>query len=140
MLFFCFTLNIIDFLFFFFSSRRRHTMLTYDWSSDVCSSDLRLASQHALAGAYRANGQVKEAVSLLEQVVKIREQTLAEDHPDRLASQHALAIAYGANGQVKEAVSLLEQVVKIREQTLAEDHPDRLASQHALAIAYGANG
>src|SRR6267142_6105522 len=27
--------------FFFFSSRRRHTRLTCDWSSDVCSSDLR---------------------------------------------------------------------------------------------------
>src|SRR6266571_5650938 len=26
-------------LFFFFSSRRRHTRLTCDWSSDVCSSD-----------------------------------------------------------------------------------------------------
>src|SRR5690242_21130451 len=33
--FFCF------FFFFFFSSRRRHTRLTCDWSSDVCSSDLR---------------------------------------------------------------------------------------------------
>src|SRR5580765_8121451 len=29
-------------LFFFFSSRRRHTRWTGDWSSDVCSSDLRL--------------------------------------------------------------------------------------------------
>src|SRR5574341_1888658 len=28
-------------LFFFFSSRRRHTRLVGDWSSDVCSSDLR---------------------------------------------------------------------------------------------------
>src|SRR6266480_5332373 len=27
-------------IFFFFSSRRRHTRLTCDWSSDVCSSDL----------------------------------------------------------------------------------------------------
>src|SRR6266571_6235442 len=27
---------------FFFSSRRRHTRLTCDWSSDVCSSDLLL--------------------------------------------------------------------------------------------------
>src|SRR5574337_1700527 len=26
--------------FFFFSSRRRHTRLSCDWSSDVCSSDL----------------------------------------------------------------------------------------------------
>src|SRR5256885_10977940 len=28
--------------FFFFSSRRRHTRLQGDWSSDVCSSDLGL--------------------------------------------------------------------------------------------------
>src|SRR5713101_2999887 len=27
-------------VFFFFSSRGRHTSLTCDWSSDVCSSDL----------------------------------------------------------------------------------------------------
>src|SRR5688500_20245190 len=30
-------------MFFFFSSRRRHTRLQGDWSSDVCSSDLRAA-------------------------------------------------------------------------------------------------
>src|SRR5260370_29945516 len=33
-------------MFFFFSSRRRHTIFKCDWSSDVCSSDLRF--QHAL--------------------------------------------------------------------------------------------
>src|SRR6266550_6063656 len=32
------------FLFFFFSSRRRHTRCSRDWSSDVCSSDLAPAS------------------------------------------------------------------------------------------------
>src|SRR6266536_5309945 len=30
--------------FFFFSSRRRHTRSTRDWSSDVCSSDLAALS------------------------------------------------------------------------------------------------
>src|SRR6266566_5592579 len=30
--------------FFFFSSRRRHTRLQGDWSSDVCSSDLERCS------------------------------------------------------------------------------------------------
>src|SRR2546422_6318039 len=30
--------------FFFFSSRRRHTRCSRDWSSDVCSSDLTVAS------------------------------------------------------------------------------------------------
>src|SRR5690606_40579656 len=32
-------------LFFFFSSRRRHTRFSRDWSSDVCSSDLRLEKE-----------------------------------------------------------------------------------------------
>src|SRR5690606_40946358 len=37
------------FCFFFFSSRRRHTRFSRDWSSDVCSSDLRLAEAIARA-------------------------------------------------------------------------------------------
>src|SRR2546427_10173492 len=48
-------------VFFFFSSRRRHTRFDCDWSSDVCSSDLPpdLAG-HALAhpGGAQAPGQV----------------------------------------------------------------------------------
>src|SRR5688500_20260571 len=39
---------------FFFSSRRRHTRLQGDWSSDVCSSDLR----------YYDKGQEKEVAIL----------------------------------------------------------------------------
>src|SRR5947207_6174868 len=34
----------------FFSSRRRHTRLLCDWSSDVCSSDLMLQHARELAG------------------------------------------------------------------------------------------
>src|SRR2546426_7035284 len=33
--------HILMSFFFFFSSRRRHTRLQGDWSSDVCSSDLK---------------------------------------------------------------------------------------------------
>src|SRR6266566_8446456 len=40
MLFFFYDILLFVF-FFFFSSRRRHTRLQGDWSSDVCSSDLR---------------------------------------------------------------------------------------------------
>src|SRR2546427_6974924 len=32
--------TVIMCIFFFFSSRRRHTRFDCDWSSDVCSSDL----------------------------------------------------------------------------------------------------
>src|SRR4051812_50061814 len=43
---------------FFFSSRRRHTRLTCDWSSDVCSSDLevRLSPAHFSREFARAFG------------------------------------------------------------------------------------
>src|SRR5256885_6255740 len=37
--------------FFFFSSRRRHTRLQGDWSSDVCSSDLFLRLWWELCGS-----------------------------------------------------------------------------------------
>src|SRR2546429_7113708 len=36
---------------FFFSSRRRHTRCSRDWSSDVCSSDLRSRSRTIDPGA-----------------------------------------------------------------------------------------
>src|SRR3989442_8704540 len=36
------------FVFFFFSSRRRHTRCGRDWSSDVCSSDLRVVIEGGL--------------------------------------------------------------------------------------------
>src|SRR3712207_7357421 len=39
-------------LFFFFSSRRRHTRYWRDWSSDVCSSDL--LENHHLPGELEA--------------------------------------------------------------------------------------
>src|SRR5437879_11472116 len=38
----CSTFVFVLFFFFFFSSRRRHTRYIGDWSSDVCSSDLRI--------------------------------------------------------------------------------------------------
>src|SRR6266511_3114282 len=34
-------------IFFFFSSRRRHTRFSRDWSSDVCSSDLEASGRPA---------------------------------------------------------------------------------------------
>src|SRR2546427_5588522 len=41
-------------LFFFFSSRRRHTRFDCDWSSDVCSSDLLAAASIVVAACATA--------------------------------------------------------------------------------------
>src|SRR5205814_4066254 len=42
--------------FFFFSSRRRHTRCLSDWSSDVCSSDLRQAAPESGSGSATRRG------------------------------------------------------------------------------------
>src|SRR5205807_4180240 len=74
-----------DGAFFFFSSRRRHTRLQGDWSSDVCSSDLKLmverglslsrerAQAMILAGRVLVNGQkIEKSGSAIEQGAEIR--------------------------------------------------------------------
>src|SRR3712207_7306948 len=52
----------LEMLFFFFSSRRRHTRYWRDWSSDVCSSDLTVP-------------KLERAVKNLEGQVAAMEQT-----------------------------------------------------------------
>src|SRR2546421_4006347 len=49
-------------LFFFFSSRRRHTRSDRDWSSDVCSSDLALAARLPDAALVDGDGGISAAV------------------------------------------------------------------------------
>src|SRR5687768_18613035 len=39
--------------YFFFSSRRRHTRCSRDWSSDVCSSDLHVLAKHYSRARWR---------------------------------------------------------------------------------------
>ena len=56
----------------------------------------RLASQHELARAYKADGQVSKAVKLLKHVVN-KKKVLKEDYPSQLISQHELAIVYQAD-------------------------------------------
>src|SRR5256885_7277122 len=71
---------------FFFSSRRRHTRLQGDWSSDVCSSDL-LAS---IATHHGKHGQARRwAEQLLSRV---------PGFPDAVLSLAAAELADGSTG------------------------------------------
>src|SRR5688572_31529924 len=68
--------------FFFFSSRRRHTRSDCDWSSDVCSSDLRGSAadlQHRVqpargpaSASLRASASLASCPWLVGEQVKIR--------------------------------------------------------------------
>src|SRR6266566_6788840 len=52
--------------FFFFSSRRRHTRLQGDWSSDVCSSDLVLPAEDVQVRIYSAHPPTALTVLAIE--------------------------------------------------------------------------
>src|SRR2546426_3742281 len=70
--------------FFFFSSRRRHTRLQGDWSSDVCSSDLE---------GLPASGSAVDAPGILSLDGKVAVVTGASSGIGR-----AIALAYAAAG------------------------------------------
>src|SRR3989454_8914380 len=53
---------------FFFSSRRRHTRLQGDWSSDVCSSDLEELSSAALEALDAIVAATAEATSHAQRI------------------------------------------------------------------------
>src|SRR5258707_9472459 len=56
-------LNWLNVIFFFFSSRRRHTRYWRDWSSDVCSSDLHHVGLGLLTPADVHHGLAQQRVA-----------------------------------------------------------------------------
>src|SRR2546422_3912486 len=74
--------------FFFFSSRRRHTRCSRDWSSDVCSSDLSVARTRA-SGARRSASSscLNDSRSIATRSKLAREEGRSEEHTSELQSR-----------------------------------------------------
>src|SRR5438034_10780869 len=64
-LFFSLMLVSLVFFFFFFSSRRRHTRSLCDWSSDVCSSDLKAQERAMTLRAEASERLIEEIIASL---------------------------------------------------------------------------
>src|SRR5918996_4486153 len=93
--------------FFFFSSRRRHTRLQGDWSSDVCSSDLYpdFPFVHFEAAmVHIARGALDRAESVLREgtIVQDRQADLRQRYPAR-GLHWLLGLVRLAQGDVQEA-------------------------------------
>src|SRR5256885_10099272 len=90
---------------FFFSSRRRHTRLQGDWSSDVCSSDLEAAVRLAAELRGRHALDLQEAPVEVGHVVEAHLVADVGDEAVGLHEQVACAVdAYPAD-EVGEAVA-----------------------------------
>src|SRR5690606_41033980 len=70
--------------YFFFSSRRRHTSFSRDWSSDVCSSDLNVKVRVKADGTGVDLANVKMSINpfdeiAVEEAIRLKEKGLVEE-------------------------------------------------------------
>src|SRR6266550_6160447 len=86
---------------FFFSSRRRHTRCSRDWSSDVCSSDLLALAEQGpdvrrhktwIVEGPRAAGKARLRAQAVAVVEYLGAPVQKRDHPVHMA-RHALSRA-----------------------------------------------
>src|SRR2546427_4521348 len=110
-------------VFFFFSSRRRHTRFDCDWSSDVCSSDLR----HREAGELvRSKRKILPSVNrdLIVELDLLRTERPAES--DQSLAQPSLCLD-GAGRRLSESDAMQERA-EILERAVEPD----AAGSHVL--------
>src|SRR2546429_8958145 len=113
---------------FFFSSRRRHTRCSRDWSSDVCSSDLDLenflAAVRLGAERYHAarGGDVELQIADLVKELKI----------DEAAARRVIALMLEGNSITRGggggSVSLAHQISRMRGVPTLEEYLARVAA------------
>src|SRR5438045_9794305 len=84
---------------FFFSSRRRHTRCLSDWSSDVCSSDLKSPS-FSIIPRIRINGsRSSRHRHLRSEERRVGKECRSRRLPEDVKKQDNLARAAGGEGQ-----------------------------------------
>src|SRR2546421_2457932 len=86
---------VADSLFFFFSSRRRHTRSDRDWSSDVCSSDLNVEG----IDSYLARQRTQLPVIGPAGQERLRKARAHISGTGRIGTSHAMHLAAARSGE-----------------------------------------
>src|SRR5690606_12850528 len=123
---------------FFFSSRRRHTRFSRDWSSDVCSSDLPAhpapaASLHNLATLLDVREQYRTAEQLFARALAIRQEVYGEEHVDTASTLHNLVGVLDAMGDSAQAEPMYRRDIAVWEKLVGVEHPATATSINNLA-------
>src|SRR2546422_11345441 len=100
--------------FFFFSSRRRHTRCSRDWSSDVCSSDLTCNRSEVYGVPPETSRECARGLStFLSEFHSVRLEVLNGSlyhHYDREAVRHLFRVAAGLDSMMLGEAEILGQV------------------------------
>src|SRR2546429_7862160 len=97
--------------FFFFSSRRRHTRCSRDWSSDVCSSDLIARNQQVVrVDREKRRGftpeQQTRALAYFESLIPSVDAVILEDYGKGLLTQTLVDTIIGRARAARKIVTL----------------------------------
>src|SRR5690348_9109948 len=111
--------DVLNLILFFFSSRRRHTRWTGDWSSDVCSSDLAEAMEDPLQAVHGAPPDAEVGEDLL---VVSRDDVLVVEAEDSL---HAVELVVERREQSLDALHAREFRLQFRAEARQERLNDR---------------
>src|SRR5256886_7246512 len=112
-----FVFNCVEyiFVFFFFSSRRRHTRFDCDWSSDVCSSDLEEAVLRLLVDRAKKfdgtkNAETAERVTKTAVVTGQHRERHLDFHPEHLSARDRKSTRLNSShSQISYAVFCLKK-------------------------------
>src|SRR5690606_41048224 len=85
---------------FFFSSRRRHTRFSRDWSSDVCSSDLDVHPERAFPVVHVAGTNGKGSTSALVCAMRSEERRVGKECRSRGSRDHEKKKKCGGTGHL----------------------------------------
>src|SRR6266700_3957891 len=99
-------------MFFFFSSRRRHTRFSRDWSSDVCSSDLLIVQLQPgdvllVSELSRLGRSLLEIMSILHSLMEKAVQVYTAKERYELGntiSSKVLAFAFGISAEIERSL------------------------------------
>lgn len=117
------------------------------WSQDNASSKLELPPEQQTqldkarelsgqANQLRRQGRIREAATIAEQALEIREKVLGPEHPDTAISLNNLAGIYQAQANYAAAELLYERALKIKEKVFGPEHPGTAISLDNLASLY----
>jgi tetratricopeptide (TPR) repeat protein len=79
---------------------------------------------HNMAGAFRCLGRLREAESLYNKVLSIRENRLGKVHPDVASTINNLARLMLLMKRSERAAVLLRRAIKLRAHLLGPNHPE----------------
>jgi tetratricopeptide (TPR) repeat protein len=97
-------------------------------------------SYFRLGWAKDDQGEYKEALTLYEKSLAIREQSLHPNHPDLAKSYGNIGLVYYNMGEYLKALSYYEKALAIRQQSLPPTHPDLASSYNNIGLVYSSMG